>query len=103
MHVTIRRYARAARVSGGTSNGTTEDMVQAGRRLAAILGRLPGFVSFVILETDGGGLVTVCTLEGRPGLEQAGRLTGDFFAQHGLRHCAEGEALTGRIVYQRGL
>lgn len=103
MHMTIRRYETATGAPGRTSTGTTEDVVEAGRWLAAILGRLPGFVSFVILETDGGGLVTICTFEHRPGLEEADRLAAGLRAECPPRCATEGETITGRIVFQRGL
>ena len=55
MHVTIRRYGQLA--------VSMDEVRRAGRQLGAALGAAPGFVTYVLVETDGGAVTAISIFE----------------------------------------
>ena len=55
MHATICRHEDIA--------GSTEEVMHAGRRLAMALSKLPGFVTYALLEAGDGVLATMSVFE----------------------------------------
>lgn len=103
MHASCGRY----RVAGPA----TEEVVAAGRGLAARLGQLPGFVWFLLLEPRAGVLVSVSVFETATDLEHAEGVARAWLATQGtlLPHPQPGplplpdDACRGEVLVQRGL
>lgn len=96
MHAAIRRFQITA--------GAVDALVRTARALTATLSEIPGFISFVMLETDDGGLTAISIFEDRAGLEAADRATTAWAAQHSVTDNEAVLPLTrGQIVVQRGL
>jgi hypothetical protein len=97
MHASIHRFKPPVHDADGVA--------QHGRRLAAALSELPGFVSFVMLETEADGLAAVAIFDDAAGLQ-----TGGAAIMHWLQERATGldattamPLLSGEIIVQRGL
>jgi hypothetical protein len=96
MHVTIRRYDKMA---------TSADHIRrAGRQLGVALGAAPGFVTYVLVETDGGAVAAISIFETAADAQTGGELLARWEIEH-LARPAPGpvETTTGRIVVQCGL
>jgi hypothetical protein len=93
---TIWRYGRVA--------GSPDDLMRAGRELAAVLAKAPGFVACAVLDTDDGGGAAVGLFERRADLDEAGRLVARWTAGHlaGLLPEAP-QVSSGEVVAQRGI
>ena len=95
MHAMIRRYADPGCASG--------DVVRAARSLAAVLDHVPGFISCVIVQPQGGGLALVTLFDEAVNVGAAEEAPGACLADH-LPGLAEPYDLTtGEVVFQRGL
>ena len=96
MHAAIRRFQITA--------GAVDKLVRAARPLTTTLSEIPGFISFVMLETDDGGLTAISIFEDRAGLEAADQVATAWAAQHAVTEYESAMQLTrGQIVVQRGL
>ena len=96
MHATICRHEDIA--------GSTEEVMHAGRRLAMALSKLPGFVTYALLEAGDGVLASVSVFETSATLVAAGRLVGQWVAE-GLAALlpSRPQVLTGEVVVQKGM
>jgi hypothetical protein len=96
MYATIRRFPRIA--------GSPEDVTRAGRELAAVLCKVPGFVSYAVLEADDGGCTAVSVFESRADLDAADRLATQWIAEHAAGLWPDAPQIaSGEIVAQRGI
>ena len=96
MHATIACYA------GGP--GATDEVVRAGRQLATALSKTPGFVSYALLDSGDGALVSICVFEQQTELEAADRLVGTWvLEQLGALLPAGPQVFTGEVVVQKGM
>ena len=96
MYGMIWRYGRVA--------GSPDDLARAGRELAAVLGRAPGFVACAVLDADDGGGASVGLFERRADLDEAGRLVARWTAEHLAGLLPEAPQVTrGEVVAQRGI
>ena len=96
MYATIRRYDHVA--------GSLDDLMRAGRALAARLSQSPGFVSYAALDAGTGVLASVSFFETQADLEEADRLVAAWVAEHlaaALPHPPQ--AIGGEVVVQKGL
>ena len=96
MHVTIRRYGQLA--------VSTDQVRRAGRQLGAALGAAPGFVTYVLMEADGGAVTAISIFETAADAQAGDELLARWETEH-LTRPAPGpvEATTGRVVVQCGL
>jgi hypothetical protein len=96
MYATIRRYHHAA--------GSTDDLMRAGRALAARLSQAPGFVSYAALDAGAGVLATVAFFETAAELAAADRLVAAWVAEHADALLPRPpQTIGGEVVVQRGL
>lgn len=95
MHAMIRRYA--------DPGCARDDVVRAGRRLAAVLDHVPGFVSCVIVQAPNGGLAVVTLFEEPTSLRLAEQLPDACLAAHLPGTSKPIDLTTGEVVFQRGL
>ena len=96
MHTAIRRFQITA--------GAIDALARTGRALTATLSEIPGFISFVMLETDDGGLTSISIFEDRAGLEAGDRATTAWAAAHAvIESCGSSPVTRGQIIVQRGL
>jgi hypothetical protein len=96
LHATISRY-------DGVS-GPIDEVMRAGRQLAAALSQAPGFVTYAVLDAGGGVLVSINVFEDRTDLEAADRLVEGWVAEHlaaSLPHPPE--VIAGEVIVQRGM
>jgi hypothetical protein len=94
MHVTIRRHGRLA--------VSTDQLRRAGRQLGATLGATPGFVTYVLVETDGGAVTSISIFETAADSQAGDELLDRWEAEH-LARPAPAETTTGQILVQCGL
>lgn len=96
MYAVVRRDDRAAPAAG--------DLARAGRALTAALSHVPGFISCVLLDADGGTLVSIVICEDPAGLEEAGRVLTDWLAVHlVVIPDRPAQVIAGEVIVQRGL
>ncbi|MGH2586085.1 MAG: hypothetical protein ACRDJE_14325 [Dehalococcoidia bacterium] len=96
MHAMIRRY------DGVT--GSSDDLMRFGRREAAALSEIPGFVSYALLEAGGSVLMAVCIFETQAALEAAERL--DVFGVDeppATLASLLSQVARGEVIVQRGM
>jgi len=96
MYAAIRRYDHAA--------GSVDDLLPDGRRLAAAVSHVPGFVAYVLLESGDGGLVAVSIFDDPAGLAGGERLVEGWANERraGPLSCPS-EAITGEVIVQKGM
>jgi hypothetical protein len=94
MYAMIRRYA--------DPGCATDDIVRAGRQLAAVLDHVPGFVSLVIVQGSG-GLAVVSLFEEQANLQAVEQHPGACLAEHLPGVVKPVDLTTGQVVFQRGL
>ena len=96
MYATIRRYEHVA--------GSPDEVLRAGRALAARVSQAPGFVSCAALDGGAGVLAAVCFFETAADLAAAGRLLEAWVTEHlaPLRPGAP-QVTDGEVVAQKGL
>jgi hypothetical protein len=96
MYATIRRYDHVA--------GSPEELLRAGRALAARVSQAPGFVSCAALDGGAGVLAAVCFFETEADLAAADRLLEAWAAEQfpPLRPGAP-QVTGGEVVAQKGL
>ena len=84
--------------------GAPGAVARAGRDLAAQLGRQPGFVTYLLVQTPDGGLVSVHVYEDATSLAAADRLVAAWVGAH-LAEPASPPApvVSGEIIVQKGL
>src|SRR5919204_6241391 len=87
MYATIRRYEHVA--------GSLDDLMRAGRALAARLSQAPGFVSFAALDAGPGVLASVSFFETEADLAAADRLVAAWVAEHLAALLAHPPEITG--------
>ena len=96
MHVTIRRYEGLAIA--------TDQVRRAARQLGVALGAAPGFVTYVLVETDGGALTSISIFETATDWQAGDELLARWEAKHLTNPAPEPVATTtGRILVQCGL
>ncbi len=96
MYAAIRRDIRATR--------TADDLVRAARALSAAFGQIPGFISWVLLESGDDALVSVSVCEDAAGLDHAGRLLTEWLdGQRVTPADRQPEIITGEVILQKGL
>jgi hypothetical protein len=95
MYAMIRSYPDAA--------CPPAEVVRAGRRLASVLDRAPGFISCVILQSNTGQLAVLTLFEDRAKLEAAEQRATGCIAHELQTVAASTELLSGEVVFQRGL
>jgi hypothetical protein len=96
LHATICRY------DGVT--GSIEEVMRAGRRLAAALSQTPGFVSYAALDVGDGVLVSVHVFDDPTDLAVADQLIVRSVAEHvaALLPCPP-KVIAGEVIVQRGM
>ena len=96
MYATIHRYDCVA--------GSTDELVRAGRALAARLSQAPGFVSYATLNAGAGVLASVSFFETEAELAAADRLMAAWVAEHLAALLPRPpQVLSGEVLAQRGL
>jgi hypothetical protein len=96
MHATIRCYNHIAM--------PTDGIRRAGRRLGSVLGRTPGFIGYVLVETSSGSFATVSIFETMADLEAGDRVLVAWEAEHMAEPRLEPVGMTtGQILVQCGL
>ena len=96
MYATIRRYEGV--------DGTGEEFVTVLRKIAYGLSGVPGFVSFVVIESRPNDIVTVSIFDDQVGLNEADRRVEASLADHWATLPVQNpKAVTGEIMFQRGL
>ena len=96
MYASVQRYERVA--------GTTDRLALAGRQLASLLSRQPGFISFVVLEAREGGFTSISFFDDEPSLEQANRLATAWIGENlGGLPPDPAPVATGEVIAQEGL
>jgi hypothetical protein len=96
MYATIRRYRRVA--------GSSDDLARAGRALAAVLGKAPGFISYAVLDAGDGVCATVSTFERQADLDAADRLVVRWIAENLAGLLPDAPQITsGEVVAQKGI
>lgn len=81
-----------------------DEWTKACRSLSARLGKLPGFVAYLLLEQLDGGCVTISIFESRDGLADAAGLIAAGLAGTGAAAPnAHPDFITGEVIVQRGL
>ena len=95
MYATIRHHE---------GNASTDELMRAGRTLAAQLGAAPGFVAHLLLQAPDGVCAAISIFEDRASLEDADRLVGGWLAAHVAAPGSEPAQFTaGEVIAQRGL
>jgi hypothetical protein len=77
--------------------------MQAGRQLAVVLSKAPGFISYLLLDTGDGTLATVSIFETRADLEEAERLIASWVAPNRTPLTVPSAAMSGEILVQKGM
>jgi hypothetical protein len=95
MHATLGRYDRIS--------ASQDEVVQAGRQLAAVLSKAPGFISYALLDMGDGALATVSFFETQADQEEADRLLAAWVATHATVLAPPADALRGEILVQKGM
>jgi hypothetical protein len=96
MHAAVFRYDGVAR--------STEELLPVGRRVAAVLGQVPGFVTHVLLDAGGGVLLSVSIFDTAADLEVAERLITQPSGDSPTIAWPPPTRLTaGEVIVQRGL
>src|SRR5262245_38860641 len=96
MYARIHRYDHVV--------GPTDELVRAGRALAARLSRAPGFVSFAALDAGAGVLAAVSFFETEADLQAADRLVAAWAAGHlSALLPRPPQVIGGEVLVQRGL
>jgi hypothetical protein len=96
MYATIHRYDHVT--------GSTDELVCAGRALAARLSQVPGFVSYATLDAGAGVLATISFFETEAELAAADRLVAAWVAEHLTTLLPRPpQVIGGEVVVQRGL
>ncbi|HLZ68649.1 MAG TPA: hypothetical protein VKV26_01950 [Dehalococcoidia bacterium] len=95
-------YATIQRLVG--RQGAATEALRTVSQLAAALSRLPGFVSFALMEADGGIDIAVMIFETAGELAEATRFAAGWAEDHlpGWLFAAD-QATSGEIVVQRGI
>jgi hypothetical protein len=96
MYATLERYDRI--------RASQDEVIVAGRQLAAALSKAPGFISYALLAVGDGVLATMCVFETQIELVAAEGLVATWMATHaGTPLAAPAHTLTGEILVQKGM
>ena len=96
MHAAVFRYEGVV--------GPVEELLPAGRRMAAALGKVPGFVNHVVLDGGSGVLLTISIFENAADLEAAERLIAmEATRLRSIGWPAATRLTGGEVIIQRGL
>jgi hypothetical protein len=96
MYATICHYDHLA--------GSTDDLMRAGRALAARLSQAPGFVSYAALDVGAGVLASVYFFETEADLQAANQIVAAWTAEHLAVVLPHPSQVTGgEVVVQKGL
>ena len=95
MHATIHRH------HGVT--GSTEEVMRAGRELAATLSGVSGFISCALLEAGDAVIVAVCVFETEEALTDGERLAGLWHEKQPALLPRPPEVTAGEVIVQRGM
>jgi hypothetical protein len=81
------------------------DLAAQGRTLAAVLSKLPGFISFVMLESGTDGIASMTIFDDAVGLRAGDAVITSWLLEHmpAVDVAATKPLLSGEIVAQRGL
>jgi hypothetical protein len=81
-----------------------DEVMLTGQQLASELSRVPGFVSYALVDAGQGVLVSINVFEDRTDLEAADRIVAGWVAQHlGALLPHPPEVIAGEVVVQRGM
>ncbi len=96
MYVAISRFEAVS--------GTGDELTQVARQLAARLSRLPGFVSFLMVEAGADIVTTITIFEDEASLKESEGLTSASLA-HRLDSLPVRpiQSTIGRLTFQKGL
>ena len=95
-------YGRICRYRQVT--GMVDGLIPDGRRLAAAISRLPGFVAYALLDAGDGGLISVSLFDNPAGLADAERLIEQWAdEQQPSPLSSPSEAATGEVIIQKGM
>src|SRR5690242_20357752 len=96
-------YASIQRFDQGTAPADTA--IPAGKRLAAALQHLPGFVAYVLLDTGAGQLMSLSLFEDADGLQAAEQLALDAWLpeEPAAPAADQPRAMQGEVLVQAGL
>ena len=87
-----------------TMDGASEQDARVGRALATRLSKLPGFVAYVALAVETGGIAAMCIFEDTTSMAAANDL---IAADQGAEGSWQGTRLaplhTGEVIVQKGL
>lgn len=96
MHATIHRYEGVA--------GSTDDIIRAGRQQASALSKLPGFVSYALLEAGDSVLIAISVFETRAEFEAAERLSESWGGDQAVARVPyPPQVTTGEVIVQKGM
>ena len=96
LHATICRY------DGVTAS--IDEVMRAGRQLASALSEAPGFVSYAVLDTGDGLLVSVTVFDDPINLAAADHLIARWVAEHLAALLSRPpKVIAGEIIVQRGM
>jgi hypothetical protein len=87
-----------------TIDGASDQDARVGRALATHLSKLPGFVAYVALEVETGGIAAVCIFEDTNSMAVANDLIAAYQGMEGAWQGAGPAPLhTGEVIVQKGL
>jgi hypothetical protein len=96
MYATVRHHDRATT--------PTDELVADGRRLASTVGRIPGFVAYVLLDAGEGLLISISVFEDEAGLADADRIVERWNAAPDREPSTSVSPVrTGEVIVQRGM
>jgi hypothetical protein len=96
MYATIHRYDQVT--------ASTDQLVAAGRRLAARMSRVAGFVAYVLLDARDGVLTAVSIFEDEASQAEGARVLGCWIAEQRPAMLPDQPHVTsGEVIVQMGL
>jgi hypothetical protein len=95
VHATIRRYPNVA--------GSTDQILAAGRRVTAALGRAPGFISWCVVDAGDGGLISISVFQTETELEHGDRLPATWLSEDPAGPSGAQADTTGEVIIRKGL
>lgn len=96
-------YATIARRCA-TGMGTPAELERAGRALSALVCGLPGFVAYVALEDEDGGIASISIFENRASMEEANQRMAAWQAGGtGAPSPCRLQLVSGEVIAQKGL
>ena len=84
-------------------SASQDEVIRAGRQLAAVPSTTPGFISYALLELGNGALATVSVFETQADEEESDRLPAAWVAAHPTPLASPADALPGEFLVQKGM